>query len=155
ADPAPANASQEYVVRLTVIPIFLSAAMTMLALWMAPSRNSSWRWWYWPLIGAAIYGFSHMAGVVCRIATISGAKPDATKFSTTQAIYIPATAFISGAIGGLLLVPLDRVLVIWKSLGHGFAHALTFGPALFVAAFLLTGTLHIGFMKVLIEPEEQ
>jgi len=77
----------------------------------------------------------------------------ALNFSHTAVAF--GAAFIAGAIGGLSLIPLNQIVMTWRSWGHGFAHGLTWGPALVVAAFLLTGTLHIGFMKLLIKPEEQ
>ena len=155
ARPAPASAGPEYVFGLSVVPLFLSATATWVSLWLAPVNDQSWRVWYWPVIGSVTYGLVHVAGVVCRVLTVRGAKQPGVLFSSTQAIYIPVTAFIAGAIGGFLLLPLDHIVLAWRSWGHGFAHGLTWGPALFVAAFLLAGTLHIGFMKLLIKPEEQ
>jgi hypothetical protein len=155
ANPAPASAGPGYVFGLSVVPLFLSAMATWMSLWLAPANDERWRMWYWPGIGASAYGLVHVAGVACRILMIRSAKQPGIKFSVTQATYIPVTAFIAGAIGGFLLVPLDQIVRTWRSWGHGFAHGLTWGPALFVAAFLLTGTLHIGFMKLLIKPEEQ
>jgi hypothetical protein len=155
AKEAPPSAGQGYVIGLTVLPIFLSATLTSIALWLGPADDDRWRWWFWPLQGAVIYGFVHVVGVVCRYTAIRSAKQEGKKFNTSQAIYIPLTAIVAGAIGGFLLELLNQVVVVWRGWGHGFAHALTWGPAMFVAAFLLTGTLHIGFMKTFIEPEEQ
>ena len=155
ASPAPVSAGQGYVLGLTVVPLFLSAVSTWLSLWLGPANDPRWHPWYWPIVGSAAYGSVHVVGVLCRIVTIRRANQAGIKFTATQAIYIPVTAFIAGAIGGLSLIPLNQIVMTWRSWGHGFAHGLTWGPALVVAAFLLTGTLHIGFMKLLIKPEEQ
>src|SRR5262249_50667096 len=153
--PAPKSAGQGYVLWLTVVPLFLSATATFLSLWLGPVGHSGWHAWYWPVIGSAAYGLVHIAGVACRIATIHRVNQKGVKFSATQAVLIPVFAFVSGAIGGTLLIPLNEIVTVWRSWGHGFAHGLTWGPALFVAAVFLTRTVHIGFMKLFLQPEKQ
>jgi hypothetical protein len=184
---APPSASQTWVLILVILPLFCSAVLTMMALWVAAGGNiAHWSAGWWALVGAGSYGVTHVFGVLCRYWTIVrlrklyGCKqPSKTKqrgggdpshdAETTPAadscqklgltlyqwLLIPAFALCAGAIGGLLLDLLVQILGYWKFCGGGFAHALAWGPLLFVVAFLFIGALHIGLLKILIQNEEQ
>lgn len=154
---APRTAQQIFVIALAVIPVFASAAFTMIALWLAPGAEiANWPLKTWALIGASAYGMSHVAGVFCRFLAVRNVGEHAAKLTLHQWFFIPFTAFLAGSVGGSLVYFVYNALIQpWKSWGHGFAHALAWGPGLFVVAFLIAGTLHIGFLKILIQNEEQ
>ena len=131
----------------------------MIALLLAPPTSMNClNWWQWSVVGAAIYFVVHVLGVVFRAVAIkrinSESQSDA-HLTFHQKILIPVTAIFAGVAGGLILDLLNALLGYWKSGGHGFVHAMTWGPAIFVGAFLLTGGLHIGLLKILIQNEEQ
>jgi hypothetical protein len=153
---APASSGQRYVIGLTVAPVMLSAILALIALWVAPaafldSRSRKW----WAIGGAVFYGVAHLCGVLCRWGAIRAAKQPDARLTTYQWIFIPFTAVVAGGVGGLLLERFSRMVLLWRAWGHGFPHGMTWGPAYVVGAFLLTGTLHIGFLKLLIQNEEQ
>jgi hypothetical protein len=156
---APNSAGQNYVLGLVVLPLFASAIFTMIALWLAPPTSvNCLNWWQWSLIGALIYGVVHTLGVLCRfvaILRINSENHSDAHLTSHQWILIPITAAFAGVAGGLILDLLNGLLGYWRAGGHGFAHAMTWGPAIFVAAFLLTGGLHVGLLKILIQNEEQ
>src|SRR5579872_505976 len=53
---APQTAQQIFVIALAVIPVFASAAFTMIALWLAPGAEiANWPLKTWALIGASAY----------------------------------------------------------------------------------------------------
>ena len=161
--PPPEHAGQKWVLYFAVLPLFCSAILTLFALWLAPSRDLvEWHQWRWILIGAT-YGVAHVCGVVCRYFAISNLKASyphklsdpPLHLTFYQWTLIPGTAFVAGAVAGLLLELLNKLFILWKFYGHGFAHALTWGPLLFVSTFLFIGGLHIGLLKILIQNEEQ
>jgi hypothetical protein len=156
ASPATAGDDQKKVIAWGVLPIFLSAILTMIGFWLTPDKEvKAWPVWYWPAIGAGFYGLAHIVGVLCRYQVLKSAHQSGIKFTRFQAVCIVISAAFAGAVGGFLLQLLEKVLVVWKFWHHGFAHAFTWGPALYIVAFLLVGTLHIGFLKALIQNEEQ
>ena len=155
AKPAPKSASQLYVVLFTVVPVFASAIFALIALWMGEKELQDLKWYWWMASGAGLYGFAHCMGVICRQRAIISAKQTAAGLKRDQWIGIPLSAVVAGAVGGVLLQQIDKLVLLWKCWGHGFPHLMTWGPGLVVCAFLLTGTLHIGFLKVLILNEEQ
>jgi hypothetical protein len=156
AKEAPASAAGEYVMLLSVLPLFLSAILTVMALWLGPASHiATWAWYRWALAGAVSYGGAHVAGVFCRWIAIKAANQPDGHLTRNQWIFIPLTAAGSGALGGLVVEVFYKLILLWRGWEHGFPHAMTWGPALMVAIFLLIGTLHIGFLKVLIQNEEQ
>src|ERR1700722_4201205 len=154
---APRSAGQNFVLSLSVLPVFASAIFTMLALWLAPNAAlSNWSVFCWILIGAFAYGISHAIGVVLRSAAVRAAGQRGATLTTDQWLFIPGTAFVAAALAGLLLeFTNEHIVQTWKSWPNGFMHALAWGPGLFVLIYLLAGTLHIGFLKILIQNEEQ
>jgi hypothetical protein len=153
---APATAGQNFVLGFVVVPLFLSATFTMTTLWLAPSSDATaLSWQYWVLIGAGIYAVPHVVGMFFRWWAAATSHDKTAKVSAKQWFFIPATAAVAGGIGGFLLEQIYKLIAYWKPLGHGFAHALTWGPAIFVGAFLLVGGLHIGLLKILIQNGEQ
>jgi Patatin-like phospholipase len=154
---SPRSASQNFVIALTVLPVFGCAAFTMVALWLAPDdKLAAWPLQDWALLIAAAYGTSHLLGVVCRYFVVRKIDDPNAKLTLHQWFFIPLSAFIAGSVGGLTLSLVDNNLVQpWKNWSHGFAHALAWGPGLIVFLFLVVGTLHIGFLKLLIQNEEQ
>src|SRR6266850_3272433 len=156
AKEAPPSAAGGYVMLLSVLPLFLSAILTVLALWLGPtSPIATWAWYRWALAGGISYGGAHLAGVFCRWIAIKAANQPGGNLTRDQWIFIPLTAAGAGALGGLVVEVFYKLILIWKGWEHGFPHAMTWGPASMVAVFLLIGTLHIGFLKVLIQNEEQ
>ena len=153
---APATAGQNFVLGFVILPLFLSAILTMVTIWLAPASDlSAWGWKFWIPAGAVIYAEPHILGVFFRASAIRGSGQAGAKLSRTQWIFIPATAAVAGAIGGFVLELIYKLILYWQPLGHGFAHALTWGPSIFAGAFLLVGGLHIGLLKILIQNEEQ
>ena len=160
----PQNSSQGSVLLFAILPLFVSALLTMLALWLAPNCDlDKWKVRCWIFGGAIPYGLAHALGVVYRWSSVSALgnsyprpktepAPALTGFQVTL---IPSFALAAGAVGGILLSLLNKLFIYWKFCGRGFPHALTWGPLLFVSMFLLVGALHIGLLKILIQNEEQ
>ncbi len=151
----PKLAPQFYVLILTVAPVFLSGLFTLLALWLVGNVAKDWPWYWWIAAGAVVYGVIHFLGTICRQIAIKASKQADARLTRDQWIGIPLSAFIAGGVGGGMLGLLDKLILIWRGWGHGFPHLMTWGPGLIIGAFLLTGSLHIGFLKQLIQNEEQ
>jgi hypothetical protein len=136
----------------------------------------------WPAVGALLYGVAHVIGVFVRNSVIKKRTPQTTGkkseqqgsentseerdirktseeepvgLTAEQWLFIPITAFVAGIVGGFLLELVESCTTYWKSCDGGSYHAVTWGPPLVLVVFLLTGTLHIGLLKLLIEDEEQ
>jgi hypothetical protein len=160
----PPNSSQGGVLLFAILPLFVSALLTMFALWLAPGCElDKWSLWCWSLGGAVPYGLAHALGVGFRWASVSSLgssypRPEsepAPALTGFQVTLIPSFALVAGAVGGILLSLLNKLFIYWKFCGRGFPHALTWGPILLVSMFLLVGALHIGLLKILIQNEEQ
>jgi hypothetical protein len=157
---APWSAAQKYVIYFVALPILLSAFLTVIAFWLwsdpkaqySPAGHSLI---FWPLVGALLYGLAHALGVCVRAAVNKNSKQPDARLTTHQWIFIPLTAFGAGIAGGFLLELVESWIAYWKTCDGGNYHAVTWGPPLMLMAFLLTGTLHIGFLKLLIANEEQ
>lgn len=136
----------------------------------------------WPAVGALLYGVAHVIGVFVRNSVIKKRTPQTTGkkseqqgaentseerdikktleedpvgLTAEQWLFIPITAFVAGIAGGFLLELVEFCTMYWKSCDGGSYHAVTWGPPLVLVVFLLTGTLHIGLLKLLIGDEEQ
>jgi hypothetical protein len=161
--PPPHHSDQRWVLLLAILPLFCSAILTMFSLWLADSCYvANWHIYWWIAIGAAAYGLAHTVGVICRYFAIRNLKnyphrlsDPPLRLTSYQKWLIPISAAGAGAVAGLFLKLLNKLFLYWKFCGHGFAHAITWGPLLFVGMFLFIGALHIGLLKILIQNEEQ
>jgi hypothetical protein len=156
----PWSAAQKYVFSFVALPIILSAFLAVIALWLwpapiSPDSPSGHPQLFWPIAGALLYGSAHVIGVMIRHAVIKNARQPDARLTTHQWVFIPVTAFVAGFGGGFLLEIVESMILFWKKCPGGSYHAVTWGPPLMVVVFLLTGSLHIGLLKLLIKNEEQ
>ena len=147
-------------ISLVAIPIFLSALFAEIALRFGSNPTMLFHfahhpWISWAIFGALLYGTAHFIGTIVRAWVLKQSNQRDAKLTISQWVFIPVSAAFAGSAGGLLLEIVGSRLLQWKLSPEGSYHALTLGPPLVAIVFLLTGALHIGLLKILIENEEQ
>jgi hypothetical protein len=155
---APKSAEQKFVISLIAIPILLSALLAVIALWLGSNPNllfSGHPKLAWIVFGALLYGMAHVIGTAVREGVLRRSNQQDAKLTISQWVLIPLSAVVAGAAGGLLLKVVASWLAAWKLWPGGIYQGMSWGPPLVAVVFLLTGTLHIGLLKLLIENEEQ
>ncbi len=159
---APRYTHEIWVLFFVAVPLFGSALLTGLWLWMS-SPNNSWKLWclsgavLWAVLGAAVYAGAHILGVVARHIVNRNAGVPKRALPPWQWFLVPLFALFAGAFGGLLFELISKLFVYWKcqTPASGIWHAVSWGTPLMVVAFLLAGGFHIGLLKFAIRNEEQ
>jgi predicted acylesterase/phospholipase RssA len=162
--PAPAIAAQPMVLLSVVLPLFLGAISILALLWVdraAPAATSPGNapghgMLFWVGLTTVLYGGAHVLGLVPRW-VITRNLADDQKMSPWAWPFIPLFAALAGAAGGLLAFLLARLITYWQGCFDIAAvwYVATFGPPAIILIFLLTGAIHIGLLRLLIETEEQ
>jgi Patatin-like phospholipase. len=162
--PAPKIAQQPLVLLSIVLPLFLSALCSIVLLWnegiaarhATLSSLPAHGILFWVILIAALYGSAHLLGLVPRWIVTHKLPPDQTMSPWAWPL-IPIFAAVAGAIGGTLVFLLAKLIAYWQSSFAASAdfYTASFGPPAIVLIFLLVGTIHIGLLRLLIEPAEQ
>ena len=140
-------ARQRGVLLTVVLPLFAGAFLLNYAIWREPSL---WTPRFSVLAGVVVYTLGHFSGwIVSRFCfrKFPGATP-----SFLNVLW----AIPSGVFAGVEIYGLRKLVEFWSvdSL-TGRWEAASWGPPLFVVAFLLAGTLHIGLAKFALRNEIQ
>ncbi|HUL14366.1 MAG TPA: patatin-like phospholipase family protein [Terriglobales bacterium] len=140
-------ARQRGVLLTVVLPLFAGAFLLTYGIWRDPNL---WTLQLSVAIGAGVYTLGHLSGwIVSKLSfrDLPGAAP-----SFLNVLW----AVPCGAFAGVEVYGLRRLVEYWSvdSL-TGRWEAASWGPPLFVVAFLLAGTLHIGLAKFALRNEIQ
>ena len=161
--PSPSIAEQPMVLFSVVLPLFLASLSMMEFLWIArmptrlpPMTPPGQDAFFWLKLTGILYGAAHLLGLIPRYLVTRNLRED-QKPSPWAWPVIPISAAVAGAVGGLLVFELTRLIACWQTYYSAQAiwYAASFGPPLIVLIFLVIGALHIGLLRLLIEPEEQ
>lgn len=161
--PAPSIAEQPMVLLSVVLPLFLASLSMMEFLWIVrtparipPITPPEQDAFFWMELTAILYGAAHLLGSIPRYVVTRNLR-EVQKPSPWSWPGIPIFAAVAGAVGGLLVFELTRLIACWQTYTPAQAvwYAASFGPPLIVLIFLVTGGIHIGLLRLLIEPEEQ
>jgi hypothetical protein len=110
---------------------------------------------FWVALVAGLYGVAHLFGLIPRYLVTRNLATD-LKMSGWAWPAIPIFAGIAGGIGGGLISLVMRLIAHWERMDGSAAiwKAASFGTPIIVLIFLLVGALHIGLLRLLIQPEE-
>jgi hypothetical protein len=138
---------QRDVVLMVVLPLFAGAFLFNYAIWRKPEI---WTFLFCLLAGTAVYAVGHLCGWV--ISKVSFRKTPSAVPDFRNVLW----ALPSGAFAGVEVYGLRRLIHVWEANSlPGRWHAASWGAPLFVVAFLLAGTLHIGLAKFALRNEIQ
>jgi len=131
--------SQREVLIRVVLPLFAGAFCLNYTMWR---DLHDWRFRWFVLAGVLIYTLGHVTGWL-----ISAAKYG-RKSKGVPAFRNILWAIPCGVLAGIAVHGLKHIANIWtENPTGGKWEAVSWGPPLFVLAFLLVGTLHIGMAK--------
>jgi hypothetical protein len=137
--------SQRAVLMRVVLPLFAGAFCLNYIMWR---DLEDWKLGWCVLAGVVVYTLGHLAGWL-----VSKAK-FGRNWKGVPAFWNIFWAFPSGVLAGIAINALKLVAEIWaKNPTAGKWIAVSWGPPLFVLAFLLVGTLHIGMAKFALRNE--
>jgi predicted acylesterase/phospholipase RssA len=134
---------------LIVVPLFLSGALLTYGLgqFLTAWQIVEHPLYRAPILGIALY-FGPWAGALA-VRSMVRATIKVTGNGGPKVWLLLATAAVTGAISGYLLVPFARVLLpAGDGAGMAFTkwHVMTFGTPIAIAMILIAGVLHIGLM---------
>jgi Patatin-like phospholipase len=131
--------SQRSVLIRVVLPLFAGGFCLNYTIWREPN------FWTLPLClmsGLAVYALGHFAG------WLAGSKVFGKHSVGIPSLWNVLWAVPSGAFAGIEVYGLRLLMEQWaEDSVKGKWEAVSWGPPLFVLAFLLAGTLHIGLAK--------
>jgi predicted acylesterase/phospholipase RssA len=140
-------ARQRGVLLTVVLPLFAGAFLLNYAIWREPSL---WTLKFSAVVGAVVYALGHLSGwIVAKIGfrKSTGGTPDFRNV---------LWAVPSGVFAGVEVYGLRKLVELWSVDSiTGRWEAASWGPPLFVVAFLLAGTMHIGLAKFALRNEIQ
>jgi hypothetical protein len=131
--------SQRSVLIRVVLPLFAGAFCLNYTIWRYPDM---WTLRFCVLTGLAVYAVGHFAGWLASTAIFGrNSKGIPTLWNAFWAVP-------SGALAGIEVYALKLLVEHWfEEPVKGKWEAVSWGPPLFVLAFLLAGALHIGLVK--------
>jgi predicted acylesterase/phospholipase RssA len=131
--------SQRCVLTRVVLPLFAGACCLNYTIWREPD---AWTLRFCVLSGLAVYAMGHFAGWLASTAMFGRNSKGLPTFWNVF------WALPSGALAGIEVYALKLLVAQWVADPlKGKWEAVSWGPPLFVLAFLLAGTLHIGLAK--------
>jgi hypothetical protein len=137
--------SQRAVLIRIVLPLFAGAFCLNYTMWR---DLHDWRLRWCVLASVVVYTIGHFAGWLAALAKFGGNWKGVPEFRNIL------WAIPCGALAGISVYQLKHLAGIWlQNPTGGKWEAVSWGPPLFVLAFLLVGTLHIGLAKFALRNE--